>query len=144
MNRIPNNKFARVNNLSFDGKSKGKEPMEDAIQSGINKLAQRAEREVAEYGDFAPVVEKLADYDKTLNIGEASIKIVYANYKDDKTLKRLELDVPSKSGKSNANFAMKLGNKKEILKILSSENLAERIKNNLREASSSFEDRSFA
>lgn len=144
MNRITSNKFMHNNKISFSGKNEENFSMENIIQNGINKLAQRAEREMAEYGDFAPIVEKFTNYDEKLNIGEPSIKIVYADYKKDKTLKRLELDVPSRTGKSNANIVMEMANKQDILKILSDKNLIARVKDNIQSASDSFTDREFA
>ncbi len=145
MNRIQSNRFVYDNMIQSGYKGEGKKTVEDIIQDGINKLAQRAEREVVEYGDFAPVVEKFANYNvKDLKIGVPSIKIVYADYKGDKSLKRLELDVPSESGKSNANIVMELASKEDILKILSDKGLVERIKKNIQDASEAFEDREFA
>ena len=144
MNRVSNNQYTYNNNVSFNGKNEGKMLTDDIIQNGINKLAQRAEREMAEYGDFAPIVEKMPNHNKDLKIGEPSIKIVYANYSKDKTLKRLELDVPSESGKSNANYVLELANKQDILKVLADKNLATRIKNDIQDAAESFEERNFA
>lgn len=144
MNKISNSNFIyNNNNVSFNGKkSEEKKPMEDVILNAINKLYQRAQREMPDYGDFAPIVEKL-NFNEDLKIGEPSVKIVYANYNKDKTLKRLELDVPSVSGKSRENIAMELANKETILDILSDEHLTTRIKNNILNASKAFKDAEF-
>lgn len=144
MNKISNNNFIyNNNNVSFNGKkNEDKKPMEDVILNTVNKLSKRAQREMPDYGDFAPIVEKL-NFNEDLKIGEPSIKIVYANYNKDKTLKRLELDVPSVSGKSRENIAMELANKETILDILSDEHLITRIKNNVLNASKAFNDAEF-
>lgn len=140
MNKILNSNFNQ-HNISFNRK-KNKEikSMDSEIQTAINKLLQRAEREMPEYGDFAPISEKFENRNENLNIGEPSIKIVYANFSKDKTLKRLELEIPSKTGKSSANVAMELADKKAILKALSDKNLANRINDNIQNASSALED----
>ena len=143
MRKISKNNFI-YSRTSFNTKKEEKNSMENILQNGINNLAKRAEREVPEYGDFAPVVEKFEKYDTDLKIGSPSMKIVYANDKKDKTLKRLELDVPSASGKSSSNIAMELGNKQEILNALFSEKLVERIKNNIQNAAKAMVDKDFA
>lgn len=144
MNKISNNNFIHNYKTSFNGKSEDKSSMEDNIKNGINKLVARAEREVAEYGDFAPVVEKLSSCTEGLKIGEPSLKIVYANYQKDKTFKRLELDVPSASGKSTATVVMELANKDNILKALSEDGFTDRIKENIKSAAESLSDKEFA
>lgn len=144
MNRILNNNL-KQSNITFNSKkSEENNSMEDTIQSAINKLVQRGQREMPEYGDFAPIIEKFTNTDDNLKIGEPSIKIVYANYNKDKTLKRLELDIPSKSGLSKANIAMELADKKDILDVLSDENLKNRIEKNMQKVANEFKDGNYA
>jgi hypothetical protein len=74
MNRIPKNNFI-YNKISFNGKNEEKKSMRNIIQNGINNLAQRAEREVVEYGDFAPVYESFKNTNPDLNIDKYQLKI---------------------------------------------------------------------
>lgn len=51
------------------------ENMEKLIEEYINKIFKRAEREVPEYGDFAPVYEQFTNPDKSLSATDFMLKI---------------------------------------------------------------------
>ena len=71
-------KINKLNQLRIEGTKrmpKVEESFEKQIEKMVSKLTGRAEREVAEYGDFAPVFETLENHNKKFNMTDFVLKI---------------------------------------------------------------------
>ena len=78
-------------------------------------LLKRLEREMPEYGDFAPVVEKYESKDPTKNI--STVKVVCEHVKDasDKTTRKITLYVCDKMSINEYSCKLAEGKKADII-----------------------------
>ena len=97
----------------------------------LNKLISRAEREVAEYGSFAPVFEEFKNTNPKLNIDRYQLKILKMPKEDvaDETKRFIEATVFAPAGDYKANLLIGSGTKEEILKQLKSEEFVDKLNN---------------
>ena len=67
--------------------------MKDKVKNMVKKITLRAEREVPEYGDFAPVYEEFKNTDTSLKATDFMLKIVKppSNIKGHEKLRYIEL-----------------------------------------------------
>ena len=76
MNKINKQNINNSNFESIKPKSKEVKTMKKSIEKVINTIRLRAEREVPEFGDFAPVFEEFKNMDKALEATDFMLKIV--------------------------------------------------------------------
>lgn len=97
----------------------------------LNKIVKRAELEVTEYGDFAPIYEYFKNTNPDLNIDKYQLKIFKMpkiNVEDEtKRFIMAEVYLPSRDYK--ADIILGSGNKEEILKQLKSPDFVDKLNN---------------
>ena len=101
----------------------------DSFYKMLNNLINRAEREVPEYGDFAPVYENFKNTNPELDIDRYQLKIYKAPkaYEPDETKRYLEAEVYNKAGTYKANIMLGSGKKDEIMKQIKSEDFVDKL-----------------
>ncbi len=88
------------------------------IQSNMTK---RLEREMAEYGDFAPVVEKYESKNPEMNISTIKISCEHDPKSVSKKLRRINLSVMDKARINEYQCTLKKGYKSELLEYVNDE-----------------------
>jgi len=125
-------------NVSFSGKTTKIVSLPEKIASSFKKLHDRAEREVTEYDYFKQVQENFKNPDKSLYVGDISLKIsqppkeLGANYK---THRHLEATVYSPTKGQNVSRPLASGTKKEILEKLKEKTLHTELEDFIKESS---------
>ena len=125
-NQIPSfksiNGVKDVNNQEYN--------YEDEINKLIEKVANRAEREVPEYGYFAPVYEEFKNKDSQLDIEKYRLKVLKMPKADvpDETKRYIEAAVFVPGSDYKADMLIGSGKKAEIIELLRSEKFPERLK----------------
>ncbi len=122
MNKINNNK---TNNINFEGVKPAKvevKNMEQDFRKMLNQILARAEREVPEYGDFAPVYEEVKNIDRSLCPTDFMIKIykLPKRVENDETARMVELIAFKFPAPYQASRGLAYGTKEEILRQLKS------------------------
>lgn len=87
-------------------------------------LTKRLEREIPEFGDFAPVVENYESKDPTLNI--STVKVLCKKFSD--KVRSLELYVQDRARVNEYNYIISQGEKDQILKAVNGNNFFEECK----------------
>ena len=97
----------------------------------LEALINRAEREVPEYGDFAPVYESFKNTNPKLDIDRYQLKVFKMPKAQvpDETKRYLEAEVFTKAGTYKANILLGFGNKDEIMKQLKSKDFVDNLNN---------------
>lgn len=107
--------------------------IEEKITETLEKLIKRTEYEVPEYGGFRPIEEEFTNPD----IGSIANRVKFSvKPSTDKTNQKdriLKMDIFSYKGNSTSPI-FEVAKKEEILKILKTENLPEKIKKIISEA----------
>lgn len=142
MNKINQNK---INNTQFKGLKPAKSEavnMELDFKKMLNQILVRAEREVPEYGDFAPVYEILKNVDRTLCPTDFMLRIskLPKGMENSETTRVLELvaykvPTPYKSVRTLA-----YGTKEEILNKLKSGEITSEIEMTAKKLSEDLSD----
>lgn len=128
------------NSINFKGKQKMEnkpETVADFAKVAVNNLTQRAEREVPQDGDFAPVMERYINHDRNVYANEMLLQITplpvsLKNEPNYSKLRYLQAVVKSPLEQPNR-CVLACGTKEDILKVLKTDNLNERVANKLDE-----------
>ncbi len=136
---------AKLNKTNFKGmKNMNKEikSLENCIKSSLTMLRIRAEREVAEFGDFAPVYEQFANPDKSLCATDFMLKISKPpkNIEGHEKIRNLEVVAYKLPHPYKAERIIAAGNKEEILKQLKSDEVYSKIESAVKSLSHDLED----
>jgi len=134
-----NNSINNRNNIqSFKGID-GAKKMEDKemtydehVYDIIDKVAKRSEREVPDYGEFAPVYEDFKNQDPKLNfVDRYMLKVVKMPKADvpDEKKRYIEASVYSPAGDYKADVLLAGGYKDDIMKELKSKEFPEKLNN---------------
>ena len=101
----------------------------DSFYKMLKDLTERAEREVPEYGDFAPVYENFKNLNPKLDVDRYQLRIFKMPKAQvaDETKRYLEAEVFTKAGTYKANILLGSGNKEEILKQLKSDDFVDKL-----------------
>lgn len=134
-------KINKTDTVKFEGikkMPKSVESLEKQIEKMISKLTERAEREVADYGDFAPVFETMANPDKKLKATNYVLKIHKPQGSDPKV--RI-LDAAAYQMPSPYKYERTLieGTKEEILKALKEKDFITQTKETFERLASHFD-----
>ena len=103
----------------------------DSFYNMLKELITRAEREVPEYGDFAPVYESFKNNNSKLDVDRYQLRI-FKMPKDlvpDETKRYLEAEVFTKAGTYSATMILGSGSKEDILKQLKTEEFTDKLNN---------------
>lgn len=111
--------------------------MKDNVKNMVKKITLRAEREVPEYGDFAPVYEEFKNTDTSLKATDFMLKIVKppSNIKGHEKLRYIELSAYQLPMPYKISRLIAKGTKEEILQQLKEEDFFETITKNFSEMS---------
>ena len=136
---------AKLNKTNFKGmKNMNKEitSLENCIKSSLTMLRIRAEREVAEFGDFAPVYEQFANPDKSLCATDFMLKISKPpkNIEGHEKIRNLEVVAYKLPHPYKAERIIAAGNKEDILKQLKSDEVYSKIESAVKSLSHDLED----
>ncbi len=101
------------------------EPLDVNLAKMQFNLTKRLEREIPDFGDFAPVVEAYESKDPTLNI--STVKLLCK--KLDNKLRSLELYVQDRARVNEYNYVIAQGEKDEILSSVNKNSFFEICKN---------------
>ena len=142
MNKID---MINLNKTNFKGTQKMEnhtKSLDKSLDESVRKILERAQREVPEYGDFAPVYEQLKNPDKSLCATDFVIKIVKPpkNIENHEKIRNLEVSAYKIPQPYKAERIITTGSKDEILKALSKKDLPEQIKSALISLSEDLED----
>ena len=113
--------------------------MEEKIKKMIKDILAR-EREVYEYGDFAPVYEEFKNTDKELLATDFMIKIYHISDENSKTKRALELLAYKLPTPYRATQIIETGTKEDILNKLRDNNLCKEVDTIFRRLSKRFEE----
>ena len=133
INKIDLTKLEGIKNMP-----KAEETLEKQLEKMISKLTERAEREVADYGDFSPVFETMANPDKKFKATNYVLKIHKPQGSDPKT--RI-LDAAAYEMPSPYKYERTLieGTKEEILKALKEKDFITQAKETFERLASHFD-----
>lgn len=103
----------------------------DSFYKMLQKLIERAEREVPEYGDFAPVYENFKNTNPNLNVDRYQLRIFKKPKSEvaDETKRYIEAEVYTKAGTYKATVLLGTGKKEDIIKQLRSEGFVDELNN---------------
>ena len=120
------------NKINFKGATKMNnenkpETVEEFANTAVKSLANRAEREVAQNGDFAPVSERYVNHDPNIYANEMLLQVVplpqsLKNEPNYNKLRYLQAVVKSPL-EQTARSVLLCGTKKQVLETLNDENL---------------------
>ena len=136
---------AKLNSTQFKGiKKMDKEvkTLETCIKKFTQALHKRAEREVPEYGDFAPVYEQFTNPDKSLTATDFMLKISKPakNIKGHEKIRNLEVVAYKLPLPYKAETIIATGSKEDIMKQLQSAEIYTKIKEAAHNLSYNLED----
>ena len=124
------------NKINFKGATKMNnenkpETVEEFANTAVKSLANRAEREVPQNGDFAPVSERYVNHDPNIYANEMLLQVVplppsLKNEPNYNKLRYLQAVVKSPVDQP-ARSILKCGTKKQILEILNENNFSQRV-----------------
>ncbi len=124
-----------LNKIQFKGNSNMQDDnlneVENFSKFAVENLSKRAEREVPENGDFAPVVERFVNHNPEIYANELLLQVTplpvsLKNEPDYNKLRYLQAVVKSPLEQPNR-CVLACGTKQEILHTLSDENLSQRV-----------------
>lgn len=129
-------------NVSFNGKKVNNEKvsnnLSEKIFKSIQKLHSSAEREITEYDYFRPVQTCFKNSDKSLYVGEVTLKISQPSGMNSPKCKKqryLEATAYSPTKGQNVSKVIFQGDKKEILQKLKDKQLATEVEEFIKESS---------
>lgn len=135
------NHVNKLNNLKRNNKMQNEQlSFEGSAYKSIDKLKERAEREVPEYGDFAMVSEQFTNTDNKVFAKDVTLRIrplpleLKNKTPDYKTARWLEAVVTGPYG-GEAATVLSRGTKEELLHILSSHEFPPRLTTKLKDLS---------
>lgn len=131
MDKINQNRISSINYGSVKPAKGEVKTMEQSLKEMIKNVLARAEREVPEYGDFAPVYENIKNHNKNLCPSEFQLKIesIPKGIENAEITRVLKL-VAGKDGSSySSSRSIAYGTKSEILDLLKSQEILSKIKN---------------
>ncbi len=124
------------NKINFKGATKMNnenkpETVEEFANTAVKSLANRAEREVPQNGDFAPVSERYVNHDPNIYANEMLLQVVplppsLKNEPNYNKLRYLQAVVKSPIDQP-ASSILKCGTKKQILETLNEKNFSQRV-----------------
>lgn len=135
----------RINEINYQGikpvKGEGKS-MEQSLKKMVNQILVRAEREVPEYGDFAPVYEEIKNISQSLCPTDYVLKIskLPKEIKNNETTRVLELVAYKLPAPYKASRAIAYGTKEEILNQLKSEEIFTKVEQTAKDLSEDLSD----
>jgi len=140
----------KLNNTNFQGRigragskaAKEIKTMEEHIKTMVRDILARAEREVPEYGDFAPVYEEFKNPLQELCATDFMLKITkppkhIENHEKKRYLEVVAYKLPAPI---KATRIIAVGNKEDILSKLKDKETLEKINKAARELSENLED----
>ena len=130
-----------VNQVNFKGlnKMKNVEPVfEEQIKTLIQKILERSEREVPEYGDFKMVYEILPNIKKELSATDFVLRIERPA-ESEPTLRTLDAVAYKVPLIKRYERTLASGTKDDILKAMNDEGFADKVKETFERLSSHFE-----
>ncbi len=127
-----NNRINNTNNINFHSingvnKMDSEKTYEDKVYDMIDAVTERAEREVPEYGDFAPVYEEFKNTNSKLPIDRYQLKVLKMPKEDvpDEKQRFLQAAVYAPAGDYKADMLIGAGHKDKIMEILKSDEFPE-------------------
>ncbi|MCD8378557.1 MAG: hypothetical protein LUB59_07205 [Candidatus Gastranaerophilales bacterium] len=132
-NNVSNVKFNGINGVNKVGDNDM--TFQEQVDEMLGKISERAELEVPEYGDFAPVMEFFPNLDKDTDVSKYGLKI-YKMPKDivkDPKQRYVEAAVYMPAGDYKADKIVAMGHKNEILKAINSPEFPEKLNQAYRE-----------
>lgn len=127
------NKIQNINNKNiYEVKKVNNEKItfDDQVEQIIKDISARAEREVPEYGDFAPVTEFMPNLDKGTTAVSKYGLTIYKMPKDvvaDPKKRYIQAAAYMPAGDYKATLVVGSGDKKEILEKLNSPDFPEKL-----------------
>lgn len=121
---------AQFNKLqSLNGAKKMVNNSEITLDKMLDKLLSRIEREVPEYGNFAPVYEFIKNNDSKHLIDRFQLNVfkMPKHIVEDEKRRYIEAAVYSKAGDYKATLLLGSGNKEEIIKQLKSDEFLKKL-----------------
>ncbi len=142
MNKINHTEVNKANFKGIKKMNKEIQTLETSIKKFVKTLANRAEREVPEYGDFAPVYEQFQNPDKSLVATDFMLKISKPpkNIANHEKIRNLEVVAYKLPLPYKAERIIATGNKEDILKKLQSEEVLGEIHKAVKSLSDNLED----
>jgi hypothetical protein len=129
-NKINNSVNNNIYNISGkNGMDKEPKSFQDQVDMLLQKISTRAEREVPEYGDFAPVNEDFPNLDKNTQVSKYGLSIykMPKNVVPDEKKRYVEASAYPLAGDYRSRMVVGSGNKEEVLKLLNSKDFAEKL-----------------
>lgn len=120
----------KLNKIVGENKMENKLPtFAEQVEKTIKTILERAEREVAEYGEFMPVTEFFPNLDKNTNIGNYALKI-FKMQKDvvpDPKKRYIEAAIYMPHGDYKMTAIVGSGTKQEILEQMKTTDFFEKL-----------------
>lgn len=129
----------KIQGQGTDKMAKYENIIEEQVKNLVSKLHARAEREVPEYGDFAPVYEEFKNFDKNLSASNFLLKIYKPKNSQDEKLRYIEAAAYALPTPYKAEMPILQGRKEDILKLLKDEDFAENLRKTFVKLSHSLE-----
>lgn len=121
-----------VNKLVTEAKNKVTSFELDPLDMNLTKiqdsLGKRLEREMAEYGDFSPVVERYESKNPEMNISTVKLSCEHDPKSLSKKLRRITLSVTDKARINEYQCTLKKGYKSDIIDYVKNEEFFESAK----------------
>ena len=133
----------RINKLNFNGITPKKietKCIDEFIKEMVDKLLQRAKREVPEYGPFKTVYEAFENIDKDLFASDFMLKIVPNKIKGHEKERYLEVVAYKLPLRDIVEIPIEQGDKNKILEKLNNKNIYQEIKEKFITASENLEE----
>lgn len=129
-NKIPKNQipsFQSVNGVK--NMDENEKTYEQKFYEMLDKVTERAEREVPEYGSFAPVYESFKNTNKELPIDRYQLKVLKMpkDVVDNEKKRYIEAAVFAPAGDYKANLLVGSGDKNEIMEQLKSDEFPKKL-----------------
>lgn len=121
------NPIKNINANKFIAEAKDKvtsfelDPLDINLAKIQSNMTKRLEREMAEYGDFAPVVERYESKNPEMNISTVKISCEHDPKSVTKKLRKLNLSVTDKARINEYQCTLKKGYKSDLLEYVNDE-----------------------
>ena len=118
-----------TNKLSGVNKMENEITFQEQLDEMVEKVTDRVDRYMPDYGEFSPIMEFTPNKDNTLNVGKYGLK-VYKMPKDvveDPKRRYIEAAAYMPAGDYKADMILGAGEKTEILKILKDPEFKQRL-----------------
>ncbi|NLF83288.1 MAG: hypothetical protein GX568_04800 [Candidatus Gastranaerophilales bacterium] len=145
MNKIHfSNNVRQTGFKGVDMKKSNPPTIENKVVEAIEKLQNRAELEVAEYGDFKPVEESFPNPEKDVPLSQVTLKIRPDSDKNAPNDRFFEVYAHTPGNASQGSHVIKIGTKQEILETLQNEDLAKKVAEKAKILAQRLKDKGFA